>query len=142
MVDLGFLLITFFIFTTTLSQPGITKLIVPKEGEGSAVAERNALTLLLDWDRAFVYEGRWEDAFSQHRISTTGYHLQTGLGKSIRQKQQQLATKEDLVVLIKPLPTASYQQVITALDEMRINGVKKYALADATAAERLFVQQP
>ena len=141
MVDLGFLLITFFIFTTTLSQPGITKLIVPKEGEDSNVAASKALTLLLDRDKAFTYEGKWEDALWQHRISTTGYHLQTGLGNTIRQKQQQLATKEDLVVLIKPLPTASYQQVITALDEMQINGVTKYALAEPTAAELLFVQE-
>lgn len=141
MVDLGFLLITFFIFTATLSQPGITKLIVPKEGEGTAVAESKALTLLLDRDKAYTYEGKWESAFLQHGISTTGYQLQTGLGNTIRQKQQQLAKKEDLVVLIKPLPTASYQTVMTALDEMQINGVKRYALVDATAAERLFVQQ-
>jgi hypothetical protein len=44
------------------------------------------------------------------------------------------------VVLIKPLPTASYQSVIAALDEMQINNVTHYALVDATAAEKSFVQ--
>jgi hypothetical protein len=39
------------------------------------------------------------------------------------------------VVLIKPLPGASYQTIITALDEMQINDVKKYALLDASTSE-------
>jgi biopolymer transport protein ExbD len=140
MVDLGFLLITFFIFTTTLSEPGITKLIVPKEGDSTAVARCNALTLLLDNEKVYAYEGLLEEALRQNRIMATDYNLQTGMGNSIRQKQKSLPAKEDLVVLIKPLATSLYQNVIAALDEMTLNGVKKYAFVNASEEEKAILQ--
>ena len=141
MVDLGFLLITFFIFTATISQPRITRLIMPKEGETTDVPASRSITLLLDKEKAFVYEGLWEEAITRRTLTATTYDLKTGLGHNIRQKQNVLAVKDDLVVLIKPLPSASYQNIITALDEMGINDIKKYAITDATAAEVLFTSK-
>ena len=140
MVDLGFLLITFFIFTTSLSHPHITRLILPREGELTPFPESKALTLLLCADNVFVYEGQWEDALTNLAVQQTTYNLQTGIGIFIRQKQQKLSQKEDLLVLIKPLPSASYQNVISALDELQINGVKNYALLNASAEETKVIQ--
>ena len=54
MVDLGFLLITFFIFTTTMSTPTTMALNVPKKSEEKnqiEVKASNALTILLGKDR-------------------------------------------------------------------------------------------
>lgn len=137
MVDLGFLLITFFIFTATLSQPGVTKLIMPKESKDwMDVPKSKAMTLLLDKEKVFVYEGRWEDAFANRKIVTGSYDLQSGVGRLLREKQTRLP-KKDLVVVIKPFATASYQNVIAALDEMQINNIKQYAIVEATTEEKL-----
>ena len=141
MVDLGFLLITFFIFTATLSQPGVTRLIMPNKGTGTDIPESKALTLLLDGNKIYAYEGRWQQAIANRRIIETDYNLQSGIGNRIRQKQKALAKKDDLVVLIKPLTSASYQNIIAALDEMKINNVGKYALLDATPEERSYVEK-
>lgn len=65
MVDLAFLLITFFILTTTLSEPTAMDLVVPskedkKDDESSEnkVGDEQALTVLLgENDQIFYYEG-------------------------------------------------------------------------------------
>jgi len=54
MVDLGFLLITFFIFTTSMSQPTALKLMLPKDAdkpeEQNKAKESGVITLLLGKD--------------------------------------------------------------------------------------------
>jgi biopolymer transport protein ExbD len=139
MVDLGFLLITFFIFTAALSEPTTTKLIMPKDGEPTNVASSKSLTALLDKDKLWVYEGTEEDAIKGNVIKASSYDVQNGLGHLIRQKQaalQSIGEKEKLTVLIKPLPSSTYQNVVAALDEMQINTVKFYAVVDASAEEK------
>lgn len=142
MVDLGFLLITFFIFTTSMGEPAVAKLSMPKESkEPVFINKKSLLTIIADRDKAFVYEGAWEDAIAAGGISKTSYHLQSGLGNFIRQKQNSLDKKDqrdDLMVCIKPLTTASYQNVVNVLDEMQINGVKRYGIIPLSEEEKAY----
>ena len=141
MVDLGFLLITFFIFTSSMAEPYVTKLYMPADGPSTSQGESGALTVLLGKDdRIYYYEGQWEPALQNKAVLPTSYNLQHGLGQVIRQKQQRLGSKKDeLMLLIKPLETATYANVINILDEVQINGVKRYAITDPTQEEKTFV---
>ena len=64
MVDLGFLLITFFVFTTTMSKPTVMKVDMPvdKTGENNPVCNSCALTVLLCNDGIKYYEGDFATA--------------------------------------------------------------------------------
>ena len=141
MVDLGFLLITFFIFTTSLMESTKIKLTMPKEtGDAVPVFEKTLLTILVDKDKAYVYEGAWAKAMAESKILRTNYNVQTGVGYFIRQKQKSLGDKRDeLMVAIKPLSSANYQDVMNALDEMLVNNVKRYAIIDASKDEKTFI---
>lgn len=147
MVDLGFLLISFFIFTTTMSEKKALKLIMPADkGDSTAIPESRVLTLLLgSKNKVFAYEGRFEDAIRTNTIGPSVYDEGEGIGKLIRQKQKRLESdqgkeKEGLILLIKPGVRCTYKNIIDALDETTINAVKKYMLVDPSDEEEAFIQ--
>ena len=139
MVDLGFLLITFFIFTTTMSQPSAMRLYLPKDTdkpeEQNKVKASGALTLLLGkQDKVYYYEG--ELAPDASNFKTSDFE---GIRKVITDKKR--ATDEkDLVVVIKPDNDATYKNTVDALDEMTINDVKRYALVDIFDVENQLIK--
>ena len=135
MVDLGFLLITFFVITTELSKPATLDLNMPKEGSPMPLGSSDALTVLLGKNNTvYYYHGDWNEAMKAKEIFQTNFSVKDGLGKVIREKQQRLDTsnikegRRGLMLLIKPGEDAVYSNVIDMLDEALINGVKKYAV--------------
>lgn len=134
MVDLGFLLITFFIFTTTISQPTTMKLNLPKDTdkpeEQNKLKESGALTLLLGKDdNVYYYEGILDPSASNLKSSTM---------KKIRDEiisKKRSTPADDLMVVIKPGEESTYKDVVNALDEMTINDIKRYALVDISPVE-------
>ncbi|HTN06710.1 biopolymer transporter ExbD [Agriterribacter sp.] len=131
MVDLGFLLITFFIFSTTMAQPTAMQLIMPKDTENleeqTKVKASGALTIMLGKsDGLYYYEGD-----DPTKIQNTNY-------KDIREvviNKKKSTKPEDFVVVIKPNDEANYKNVVAILDEMTINEVKKYALVPISPVE-------
>ena len=146
MVDLGFLLITFFIFTTTLSDKTTMKLYMPHDGDPTPTGESKVLTVLLgNKNTVYAYEGSFEKAARENKVITTNYNPARGIGQLIREKQKQLVHikdgKEALLFLIKPTNQSTYKNVVDALDETTINGVKKYMLVEPSAEEIQFLKE-
>jgi len=130
MVDLGFLLITFFIFTTTMSQPTALKLILPKDTDDQhkMLAKVSAVITLLPGksDQIYYYEG---DDPTQ---------LKAANFRSIRSVILDKKRRTDpnfFQVILKPTSDATYKNTVDILDEMTIDGVHHYALVDITPEE-------
>ncbi|ASZ10602.1 biopolymer transporter ExbD [Chitinophaga pendula] len=140
MVDLGFLLITFFMLSTTLMQPKTMDLIMPhNDGDPSPLKASNAMTLLLgDHNRIAWYEGLPDNPSVQY----TSYGQRNGIGNIIRRKRAEILQrtgKNQLMVLIKADQHASYKNIVDIMDEMLINKVESYTLADMTAQEHTYL---
>lgn len=164
MVDLGFLLITFFIFTTTMSTPNTMALNVPKKTEDEdkqmEIKASNALVIMLGKDRGvYYYEGQLEADGSNFKSSNftdirteiinkrkevMSRHVHDASCEKIWEKNGGDKTScldKDFVVVIKPNADATYASTIDILDEMAINGVKAFAVVDITPSENAFVQE-
>ena len=129
MVDLGFLLITFFIFTTTMSQPTAMRLFLPKDTEKpeeqNKVKASGALSIMLGKNNAiYYYEGE---------LLPDGSNFKSTNFKEIRDiiiNKKKSTDPKDFVTVIKPGPEATYKNTVDILDEMTINDVKRYAMVD------------
>ena len=140
MVDLGFLLISFFIFTTTLTEKNTMNLIVPVDGGiDTPIPESKTLSFILaNDDKVYAYEGIWETAVDRKNIRLTNYSAD-GIRNMILSKQKQLQHADDLIVLIKPLDASVYKNTVDALDEMLINGVSRYTIVEASDKEKAYI---
>ena len=128
MVDLGFLLITFFIFTTALSQPTTLPWVLPKDSREQVKQKESAVLTLIpsEMDQLYHYEGK-----DPANLQSTSYQA---LREIIHQKQKR-TNPDDFMVLIKPTTTCNFKSTIAVFDEMTINQVHRYALVDLDQEE-------
>ncbi len=130
MVDLGFLLITFFIFTTAMSKPTGLKIILPMSVPDSKkieTPESGALTILLAGERRiYYYEGA--DPSLMHMTGEKEIR-----GVILNKKKRTDPGK--FMVIIKPGWASDFHSLIKIMDEMAISDVKHYAMVDMDTIE-------
>lgn len=130
MVDLGFLLITFFIFTTSMTKPNVMNLNMPKDSfdkNRTPVKASGSLTLLLSKKNIIYYYFGKDSILMQTTDYRNVRHII--LDKKSRTKA------DDFYVIIKPDKDATYKNAVDLLDEMNINDVTKYAMVDPSVGE-------
>jgi biopolymer transport protein ExbD len=136
MVDLGFLLITFFIFTTTMSKPTGMKFFLPKSvpvKEMMPVPVTGVLTILLAGDkRIYYYEG--DDPRQMHPLAINS-------ARQIILDKRKRTNPKSFFVIIKPGKDSNFQTLVNVMDEMTINDVKHYAVVDPGPAEADLMEQ-
>lgn len=128
MVDIAFLLLTFFMLTTSFSKPNVLEMGLPedetKQGVSKAITPDNVLTL---------------------RVGKTGRtYLNVGLGapqyipfNDLKAKvKSYVAANPAIITVIKVDKDATYVNMVDVVDELWGAGIKKFAMAGMTAKEQ------
>lgn len=162
MVDLGFLLITFFMLTTTLAKPNILALVMPdkdiKKEDIEPVKESKVLTLLLGAnDKVYWYEGITDAKLDSTDYAAEGLRqvilnkmdkVKDQFGTETYKKKNKEGVEEEhndgsyINVIIKPMKDSRYKNLVDALDEMAICKVRYYVILDVSKLEEDFVKNP
>lgn len=140
MVDLGFLLITFFMLTTTFNKPKAMEVNMPdkeqqkdKQEEMEVPASRTTTVILGEDDKIYYYHGVNEGA---PELNETNYS-DAGIRRVLLDKKGKVAKP---IIIIKPMNASRYVNLIDILDEMTITGMKQYAIVDITPEDVALVK--
>jgi len=139
MVDLAFLLLTFFMLTTTFAKPRVMQLTMPVKAQPNArtpLRQSQAMVIMLGaGHRLFYYFGL--NAPTDPSVPVPALHTTDFGPQGIRQALLARGQRQPApVVLIAAGPRARYSDMVAILDELNITDQKKYALVPLSAADR------
>ncbi|MDO5615035.1 MAG: biopolymer transporter ExbD [Cruoricaptor ignavus] len=135
MVDLGFLLITFFMFTTTFSKPNVMDLGLPakpKDGQKAPDTEiklSNSISILLGKDNRVFWHQQDNNSLNDETLAETTLD-RDGIRKVIQQAKNRAEDQSKFTVIIKPTDDAVYKNFVDILDEMAITKSEQYGVTD------------
>ena len=142
MVDLGFLLITFFMFTTTFSKPNVMDLGLPAKQDINLppppiteVKLENSITLLIGKDNRIFWHQQEQSSLTDANLNETTFDRE-GIRKIVQQAKARAIDKDIFTVIIKPTDDAVYKNFVDILDEMAITKSERYGVTDVKPWEQ------
>ena len=150
MVDLAFLLITFFMLTTSLAKKQAMPLAMPdktedptKPKDNTKIPEERMMTILIGSNNKILwYMGKFETptiAPTEASFGKDGIRKDllknVQIGVAYAKREPKYKDGDGLVVNIKASDAASYKNVVDILDEMAITDPQLYAIGDITLGE-------
>jgi biopolymer transport protein ExbD len=133
MVDLGFLLLTFFIFTTTFSEKKVMTLNMPSKDEihqpQGQIKKSNTLTLVLGENNRIFWHKEVNETLTTEQLSETDYSAQ-GIRQLIQDARTNAKNKDKFTVIVQPTNDCVYQNVVDVLDELAITNIERQAIVD------------
>lgn len=140
MVDLAFLLITFFMLVTTFNKPNVMDLGLPakpktpQQDPKTEIKLSNSISILIGKDNRVFWHQQDQTSLTDANMNETTFDRE-GIRKIIRQAQANAADKNLFTVIIKPTDDAVYRNFVDILDEMAITKNERYGVTDPKAWE-------
>ncbi|MCZ4243021.1 ExbD/TolR family protein [Pedobacter punctiformis] len=137
MVDLMFLLTTFFMLTTSLGSLNAAEIAkpIPADEAMPYPASRTMTILLGKNNEAACYMGEMEKA-EMKAISIKNMKQEINANKQLVAKTHHNNPAKHMIVIIKPTKTSKFQDFVDVLDEMKIGDIKSYSIDDDHISDR------
>lgn len=139
MVDLGFLLITFFMFTTNFTKPNVMDLGLPTDGPvnqpNHVIDDKNQITFILGKDNRIFYHQSNEKELNDAGLKESSYNGLT-VSKIITQAYNKAPKKEIFTVIVKPTDESSYKNFVDMMDNISIAKKERYGVTDIKPWEK------
>ncbi len=147
MVDLAFLLITFFMLVTTFNKPNVMDLGLPAkpkidqpEPEKTEIKLSNSISLLIGKDNRIFWHQQDNTSLTDATLNETSFDRE-GIRKIIQQAKANAADQTKFTVIIKPTDDAVYKNFVDMLDEMAITKSERYGVTDVKPWEQAIYER-
>lgn len=134
MVDLAFLLLTFFILTVTLNHAYILKIEKTVDEDNAPAppvkAERVITVILGAKDKVYWYHGVQDPLLERTDFK------ENGIRKVLLEKNKQIP---NMVLLVKPSAASRYKNLVDILDEIENAKIEHYYIVKETPLDRELV---
>ena len=128
MVDLAFLLITFFMLTTILTKPQAMPVAMPADGPQGPVPETGTMTVCLGKNNQAVwYMGMAGNPLTAPKQTSYGKDLSAAMAGKVTEVFKR--TGKGLFVIIKPSDHPVYDNLVETIDELNSVQAPSYAIA-------------
>jgi biopolymer transport protein ExbD len=117
LVDIAFLLLTFFMLTTSMSRPQTMEINLPPEDVSVEVAESNLLTLFVT-DKGEIFWRMKLDAPEKIELDNLRPFL-----------RERLESNSKLITLVKVDREGKYSMMVNIIDELNLASITRFSLA-------------
>jgi biopolymer transport protein ExbD len=135
MVDLGFLLITFFMFTTNFTKPNAMDLGLPAKDPNPIprhpidIDVNNQITFILGKDNRVFYHQQAKEDLNSGNLKETDFSG-IKISKIISEAHKNAPKPEIFTVIVKPTDEANYKNFVDILDNIAISKKERYGITD------------
>ncbi|WP_312790716.1 biopolymer transporter ExbD [Sphingobacterium sp.] len=134
MVDLAFLLITFFMLTTTLNKPAAMDIAMPDKTKADVdipilIDENRTATLILGEGKFTWYHGDFKKPISSSKIPLDIEKELPIVIEQLKEKISKMPNTKDMIVLIKPSKEARTKDLIQTIDKLKDQHITRYVIS-------------
>ncbi|MCX8525765.1 biopolymer transporter ExbD [Chryseobacterium formosus] len=140
MVDLNFLLLMFFMFTSSFSKPNVMDLGLPAKDPNPIptnydIDQRNQITFIIGENNRIFYHQSNEKDLKETGLKETDYNG-LNVSKIISEAYEKAPKKEIFTIIVKPTDDANYKNFVDMMDNISISKKERYGISDIKPWEK------